>query len=212
MPELEGTYKGDALQLGAYPMLKSVVQTGHSHIRGVITFKDALVYANPQFSCFTLPQNSAKSQLFECYRGGRRVSQFTNGEIAEQSQDLWSKHFSKSAGDIDDGSLFNYEVRSGDTARPIFMSVDLETPLGFASFLANSANQRKIFVPCSFNMSKILKSVSRQQSNDLVCDKDFYEAELPGPLATEYKENCSAVNNVVVAGTGSHATSSVFSA
>jgi hypothetical protein len=37
-------------------------------------------------------------------------------------------------------------------------------------------------------MSKILKSVGRQESNDLVCDQDFYEAELPGPLAAEYKE------------------------
>ena len=67
------------------------------------------------------------------------------------------------------------------------MSVDLETPLGFACFLANSANHRKVFVPSTFNMSKILKSVHAQASVDLVCDKDFYEAELPGPVATEYK-------------------------
>jgi len=73
------------------------------------------------------------------------------------------------------------------------MSVDLETPLGFASFVANSSNQRKVFVPCTFNMSKILKSVAAQESHDLVCDQDFFEAELPGPLAAEYKENCVLV-------------------
>lgn len=39
------------------------------------------------------------------------------------------------------------------------MSVDLETPLGFASFIANASNHRKVFIPSTFNMSKILKSV-----------------------------------------------------
>jgi len=39
------------------------------------------------------------------------------------------------------------------------MSIDLETPLGFASFLANSSNHRKVFVPSTYNMSTILKSV-----------------------------------------------------
>jgi hypothetical protein len=83
--------------------------------------------------------------------------------------------------------MFNVEVRSGTTAHPIFMSLDIETPLGFASFLANSANHRKVFIPSTFNMSKILKSVHAQQSVDLVCDKDFYELEAPGPVASEYK-------------------------
>jgi hypothetical protein len=92
------------------------------------------------------------------------------------------------------------------------MSVDLETPLGFASFISNAANQRKVFVPSTFNMSKILKSVGAQESHDLVCDQDFFEAELPGPLAAEYKKSCASVSNVIVAGTGRSATSSVFNA
>jgi len=83
MPELERTYKGDAFNLGAYPLLKSITQTGFNNIRGIHTFKDALVYANPKFSCFTLPVNSASTQLYECFRGGNRVSQLSNGDIAE---------------------------------------------------------------------------------------------------------------------------------
>ena len=156
-------------------------------MRGVHTFKDALVYANPKYNCFSLPANSASTGLFECFRGGNRVSEISNGDIAQHAQGLWENHFSESAGDIEDGSLFNYEVRSGDTCRPVFMSVDLETPLGFSSFIANSSNQRKVFVPSTFNMSKILKSIAAQESHDLVCDQDFFEAELPGPLAAEYK-------------------------
>ena len=56
---------------------------------------------------------------------------------------------------------FDYEVQSGTTAKPIFMSMNLETPLGFSSFLANASNQRKVFVPATFNMSNILKSLGR---------------------------------------------------
>ena len=51
-------------------------------------------------------------------------------------------------------------------------------------------------------MSKILKSVHAQLSVDLVCDKDFYELEAPGPVAAEYKEMCSSVQNIIVGGQG----------
>ena len=53
--------------------------------------------------------------------------------------------------------------------------MDLETPLGFTTFLANTSNHRKVFIPSTFKMSKILKSISRQESHDLVCDQEFYE-------------------------------------
>jgi hypothetical protein len=111
--------------------------------------------------------------------GGRRVSSLTSGEIASKSTELWQSHFSDTSGDIPDGSLFNVEVSSGQTCKPVFMSLDVETPLGFTSFLANTQNHRKVFIPSTFNMSKILKSVQAQESLDLVCDKDFYELDPP---------------------------------
>ena len=55
MPGLDSSYPGDELNLASYPNLKSIVQTGHQNLRGIIKFKDSLVYANPQFNCFTLP-------------------------------------------------------------------------------------------------------------------------------------------------------------
>jgi hypothetical protein len=108
--------------------------------------------------------------------------------------------------------LFNVEVSSGQTAKPVFMSLDLESPLGFSSFLANTSNQRKVFIPSSFNMSRILKSVKAQQSVDLVCDKEFFEADLPEPVAREYKQMCTSVQNVIVAGQGNAGSSMVFNA
>lgn len=159
-----------------------------------------------------MPQNSASTTLFENYRDGRRVSEQTNGEITEKSSELWQSHFSHSAGDVVDGELFNYEVRSGVTAKPVFMSLDLATPLGFSCFLANSAHHRKVFIPSTFNMSKILKSIEAQQSVDLVCDSKFFEVELPGPMEEEYRGKCASVMNAIVAGTSATSHSSVFKA
>ena len=107
-------------------------------------------------------------------------------------------------------NLFNVEVNNGITSKPVFMSVDPETPLGFATFLSNASHQRKVFIPSSMNMSEILRSVSRQQSTDLVCDQDFYEIELPQKMAEEYKAGCESVKSAIVAGQGS-ASSSLFS-
>ena len=55
MPELESLYPGDKLNLGGFPNLRQVVQTGHSINRGTLKFKDLLFYANPKMSHVTLP-------------------------------------------------------------------------------------------------------------------------------------------------------------
>ena len=57
------------------------------------------------------------------------------------ASNLWSSHFS----------------RAGDS--PIFVALDLETPLALASFLACNINLHKVFVPASFNMNKILNDI-----------------------------------------------------
>ena len=82
-------------------------------MRGVIKYKDSMVYANSSLSHVTLPQNEDGHELFECYRGGNRVSTLTSGQVAEKASNLWDNHFSQTSGDVDDGKLFNYEVRSG---------------------------------------------------------------------------------------------------
>jgi len=81
MPELDSLYPGDRLNLGGFPNLRQVVQTGHTNYRGILKFKDLLFYANPKLSHVSLETNDAGSDLFECYRNGKVVSNFTNGEI-----------------------------------------------------------------------------------------------------------------------------------
>ena len=109
-------------------------------------FKDIMVYANPKESHLEIPENSAGDGAFDSYSGGRQVSSYTSGDLVKHADQLWNDHF------------------SGKDDHPVFMSLDLETPLAFSTFLANNTNHRKVIIPSSFNMTKILKSLRTQES------------------------------------------------
>jgi hypothetical protein len=64
MPELHNLYPGDELSLKNYPNLKQIIQLGHTGIRGVIKFKDSMVYANPKLSIYEIPENSPSDVAF----------------------------------------------------------------------------------------------------------------------------------------------------
>ena len=161
MPELEALYPGDELALRNYPNLKQIIQLGHSTIRGVIKFKDAMVYATPSSTTYEIPENSSSDAAFSAYQNGKEVASFTSGDLVSHANSLWENHFSKSG------------------EHPIVLSLNLETPLGLSAFLANNANHQKVYIPSSFNMSKILTSIKTQQSEVLVCDQELFELEPP---------------------------------
>lgn len=102
-----------------------------------------MVYANPKLSNYEIPENSPNDVAFTSYSHGK-ASSFTNGDLVSSAEKLWHDHFSN----------------AGET--PVFISVDLETPLGLASFIANNANFQKVYIPASFSMSKILTSLKTQ--------------------------------------------------
>lgn len=145
MPELHNLYPGDELQAKAFPHLKQIIQLGHTTIRGVIKFKDSMVYANPAVSNFEIPENQSSDVAMSSYQNGKEVASLTSGDLVQHANSLWNSHFSKAAGE-----------------QPVFISVNLETPLGLAAFLANNANQKKVYIPSTFNMSKILTSLKTQ--------------------------------------------------
>ncbi len=192
MPELHGLYPGDELDLKAYPNLKQIIQLGHTTIRGVIKFKDAMVYANPQVSNFEIPENQASDVALSSYQNGKEVATFTSGDLVNQARTLWSNHFSKSG------------------EQPVFISLNLETPLGLASFLANNANFKKVYIPSSFNMTKILTSLKTQQSTTIVCDQDLVELEPPASKKAEFAEMTQSVQRIVVASNKKVGASSLF--
>lgn len=81
-----------------------------------------MVYANPKISNYEIPENNPSDLVFSSYKNGKEVSSYTSSDIVHKSQSLWNNHFSK-AGE-----------------NPVFISLNLETPLGLASFIANNAN------------------------------------------------------------------------
>lgn len=127
------------------------------------------------------------------YKDGREATSITSSELVQKSTDLWDSVLSQSS----------------SVKGPVFMSCDLESPLGFASFLACSAHFKKVFIPGTFNMTQMLKSVPRQHSSMVVCDQDFYSLQVPPTKKTEYQEICSSITNVLIAG-GSVGSSDLF--
>lgn len=141
-----------------------------------------MVYANPALSSFEIPENSADDLAFVSYKDGKRVSAFSNGELAQHAQRLWSEHFSASA-----------------SPNPVFFSVNIETPLALTAFIANNANLQKVYVPSSFNVNKIIESIKVQQSTTLVCDADLYTLQPPKERALEFEGHTSTISKTVIA-------------
>ena len=187
MPELATMYAGDDLKLAKYPALQHIVQTGFSNIRGVNMFKDLAVYTSPSLSTYQIPQNNEDDVTHRVFRDGHEVATHTSGDIVSAADRLWRDFLHHSDGE-------------DRIQNPIFMSVELESPLGFASYLSCSTNFKKMFVPGSYNMSKMLKSIPRQHSSIVVCDSDFYSLEVPPAAAAEYQEMCQGVSHALVAG------------
>jgi hypothetical protein len=82
------------------------------------------------------------------------------------------------------------------------MSVNLETPFALSAFLANNANFQKVYIPATYNMTKILESLSIQQSSHLICDNELFELEVPSKKQNELQEQTKSVTHSVVASNG----------
>lgn len=84
MPELPTMYFGEDLNVKRYPHLQNLVQTGFKNIRGVNMFKDLTVYAAPQYSPYSIPENRADDLALVNIKNGQRT-EFTSGQLVEHS-------------------------------------------------------------------------------------------------------------------------------
>jgi hypothetical protein len=78
----------------------------------------------------------------------------------------------------------------------------LESPLGFATFLACSTNFKKIYIPGTYNLSALLKQIPIQKSSWIVVDEDIYGVKAP----EGYSEYTKSIKNVLVSGKASSST------
>ena len=142
MPELEALYPGEKLSMSSFPSLQMISHTGHSSIRGTIKFKDTMFYADADMTTLQIPENRADATVFEVYQGGSLAHTYSSSDMLDHAQKIYDSHFA-----------------GGDALAPVFMPLDLETPLGFACFLGNNLNGRKVFVPANYNMTRIIRSL-----------------------------------------------------
>jgi hypothetical protein len=107
-------------------------------------------------------ENSADDEAYIAFSNGKSTS-YTSGDLVDKSNELWSNHLSNSAND----------------KAPVLLSCDLESPVGFSSFMACTTNFKKVFVPGTYNMSQLLKAIPMQNSSYMVCDKEVFQLEAP---------------------------------
>jgi len=79
------------------------------------------------------------------------------------------------------------------------MSLNLETPLALAAFIANNASLRKVYVPATFNVNRIIEGVRTQHAETVVVDHELFTLEPPKDRLKEYEESTRSVSRVVVA-------------
>lgn len=147
-----------------------------------------MFYVNKEFTNLDLPQNEGNATAFEVYNNGRVAHSFTSAELVDQAHRLFSENFS-----------------DGEQIVPVSMPVDLQTPLGFATFLGNNLNGRKVFVPSNYNMTRIFRALEVQKSQQVVCDPEFYAQKPVESKKAEYHNLCQNVNKVIIADDGSAA-------
>lgn len=185
IPELANVNPGDRFSLSAYPELKNIAHIGHHTISGVNKFKDSMFYANTALTNLSLPENKGESNVFEVYANGRLSHSFTSEELLNQAQRVYDRFFA-----------------SSDKVVPVSTPLDLQTPFGFACFLGNNVNGRKIFVPSNYNMTRIIRAIEVQQSTELVCDAEFFGQRPSEAKKAEYHNLLQNVQKVIVAEDG----------
>ena len=126
-------------------------------MRGVNMFKDLAVYTNPSMTNHSIPVNRDDDVCVIAFKNGNET-QYSSSDLVRNAMALWNSHLSSSAKNL----------------QPVFMACDLESPLGFTAFLACTSNFKKVFIPGTYNMSQLLKSLPKQNSTYLVCDSEFY--------------------------------------
>jgi hypothetical protein len=71
MPELDGMYRGDELNISRYPNLKMIANTDFNELRGINRFKDVPVYANADMSSYQISENSPDDLFRIVLRDGK---------------------------------------------------------------------------------------------------------------------------------------------
>ena len=159
IPELSGLYPGDEFSCDAFPELKHLIHTGHKTIRGMSKFKENMFYAKRRHTNRWIAGTTPDATALEAYKGGNLHKSFTNEQLVDQSGALWTSNFKRD-----------------DNLNPVFLTLPLSYPLGFATLLGAAANKSKVFVPSTYSLNSIAEAFKTQGADTLVCEQAMYES------------------------------------
>lgn len=166
-----GLLPGDEFRTALFPNLQNLIHTGHKTIRGTTKFKESMLYAKQENTTLRVPGTDASTVAFECFKGGEQIKSYTNKDLVDHATKIASSHYKL------------------DPLSPIYMSLSMSYPLGFAAFLAAASSGRKIFHPSSFALNEVVKGFESQKAKTLICDKDLIDAEIPEGEKERVKES-----------------------
>lgn len=133
-----------------------------------------MTYAKPSNTNMRLPSISASDLLYESYSGSSVHSTHTHSSITEQASTIWKNYLSSTSGS------------------QIFMSLALDNPLALSTFIAANTNNKKLFIPSTYKMNKILGSIRTSMTDSAVVDNEMYSVVPPKSKANE-AENIKTV-------------------
>ena len=185
-PELINARPGERVKFGQFPHLTNVIHTGHVTIRGTNKFKETMLYVKKSMTNLRIPGSESNSLAMECFKNGQRVASLTNHEFVESATNIWNKY-----------------LNGDNKLLPVFLTLSLQYPLGFASLLACIHGGRKAFIPSTYNLAKIAKSFNYQKSDIIICEDDLYNFAPPVHKYDEVKESTSNFKTALVGGSES---------
>lgn len=185
VPELIRAKPGEKVKFDHFPHLTNVIHTGHVSIRGATKFKETMLYAKKSMTNLRIPGSESNSLAMECFSGGDRVASLTNHEFVKSAVEIWDRY-----------------LNGDNKLLPVFLTLSLQYPLGFASLLACVHGGRKAFVPSTYNLAKIAKSFNNQKSDVLICEDDLFNFVPPVHKYDEVKESTSTFKKAIVGGSG----------
>jgi hypothetical protein len=194
VPELASAYPGERVLFSNFPNLKNIIHTGHVSIRGTTKFKESMLYTNKSLTNLRIPGPSEDALAMECYIKGDQVSSLTQSELVSKAEEIWKEY-----------------LNGDDKNLPVFLTLSLQYPLGFATFIGSLMNGRKVFIPSTYNVAKIAKNFHTQKSDVLICEDEVFQFDPPAHKVDEIRESVANFKKIIVAGSVSKTDSKVFS-
>ena len=106
--------------------------------------------------------------------------------------------------------MWQSNFKDQGSLNPLFLTLSLSYPLGFACLLGAASHKSKVFVPSTYSLNSIAHAFKTQGADTLVCESAMYQSEVPEDQVDEIKQWTDSFDKVFVAGGAQGAESQLF--